>query len=361
MPHLVPQVRFCKSRDGTRIAYAVWGQGPPLIWATHWVHNLKFDRDSPVWRPWLAALSRRNSVICYDWRGCGLSDREPGDFSFERHVEDLESVVEAAKLRRFAYLGMANGAAIGMAYASKHPGRLSHLILYASWVRGRLRRKLTRDQIVEAETRLKVIGLGWSKENPAYEQFFTSLHMPDASDEQARSYNNQIRSATSPTNAVKLLSVFFQMDLSEIVPQIDCPTLVLHARNDSAISFDEGVSVAELIKDARFVPLESRNHVLLEGEPAWEQFTSEIDNFLAVPVGESAILGDMAQALTAREHQVIELIALGLDNEAISRKLGISKKTVRNQVSSVLKKVGAKNRVEAVVRARDAGLGRSKG
>jgi len=133
------------------------------------------------------------------------------------------------------------------------------------------------------------------------------------------------------------------MDLSAIVPKIDCPTLVLHARNDSAIPLDEGIAVAELIRGARFVPLESRNHILLDGEPAWQQFTNEIDNFLAVPaVGESVILGDISQALTAREYQVIELIALGLD-----RKLGISKKTVSNQVSSVLKKVGAKNRVEA--------------
>jgi pimeloyl-ACP methyl ester carboxylesterase/DNA-binding CsgD family transcriptional regulator len=360
MPHLVPQVRFCKSRDGTRIAYSIFGQGPPLIWATHWVHNLKFDRDSPVWRPWLHALSKRNTVICYDWRGCGLSDREPHDFSFDRHLEDLEAVVEAARLRRFAYLGMANGAATGMCYAARHPGQISHLILYASWVRGRLRRNVTPEQIAEAETRLKVIGLGWSRENPAYEQFFTSLHIPDASREQARAYNDQIRSATSPANAVKLLGVFFQMDLGDIIPRIDCPTLVLHARNDSAISFDEGLAVAELIPNARFVPLESRNHVLLEGESAWDEFTTEVGNFLQIADGDAAALGDLADVLTAREFQVIELIALGLDNDAIARKLGTSNKTVRNQVSAVLKKVGARNRVEAVVRARDAGLGRSK-
>jgi len=353
------QIRFCKSRDGTRIAYATCGAGPPLVWAAGWAHHLKLDWDSPVWRPWLSLLTRRHTLVRYNMRGCGLSDREQVDFSFEKFVEDLEAVIEAAGLEQFVLVGTAAASAIGMTYAVGHPERVSHLVLYASFVRNKLAGSPTPQEVEEAQARLKVMELGWPDETPAYGQFYTSLHMPDASAEQFQSFADLIRRTTSQANAVALLQVFFRIDVLEIVPKVRCPTLVFHCRGDSIIWFEQGRSVAGLIPGARFVPLESRNHVLLETEPAWQQFVEALDDFLpAAPARPAGLGGTPLDELTTREHEVLELVAQGLDNDAIGKQLHISNRTARNHVSLILSKLGVKSRAQAIVRARDAGFGR---
>jgi pimeloyl-ACP methyl ester carboxylesterase/DNA-binding CsgD family transcriptional regulator len=346
------QIRFCTSRDGTRIAYATCGAGPPLVWVPHWVHHLRFDWDSPVWRPWLAMLTRRHTVIWFDWRGCGLSDREGVEFSLERYREDLESVVAAAGVKRFAMFGMSGVAcAIAMAHTAAHPEQVGHLVLYGAFTRGRLAGMPSFQLIAESDARLKVYELGWPNDNPAYGQFFTALHMPDAAPEQFRAYNDLLRLTTVPANAVALVRSFLPADVHEIVPQVCCPTLVLHSRRDSVFQFEEGRVVASLIPGARFVPLESRNFVLLDTEPAWQQFVAAFEDFLPAPPASRL------EGLTAREYEVLELLAQGHDNGTIAGRLGISEKTVRNQVSSIFSKLGVTSRAQAVVRARDAGFG----
>ena len=353
------QIRFCRSRDGVKIAYAVSGTGPLLVWIPHWVHTLKFDMDSPVWSPWLVTLARRHTVVRYDWRGCGLSDQRGVDLSNERHVEDLEAVVAAASAEHFALIAMAFGAGTGIAYAARCPERVSQLVLYGSWSRGRLSRVSTPEQRAEARTRLKAIELGWTDQDSGYGQFYTSLHLPDASAEQRRSYNEELHSATSRENAIGLMTAFYKTDLQEIAPQVRCPTLVLHARQESTVPFDEGRAVAALIRGARFVPLESRNHLVVSTEPAWQPLVEELDAFLptpgkAPPATVELNLGD----LTPREREILEIVAEGADNRGIARRLGISEKTVRNQVSIILDKLGLDRRLQAVLRAREAGLGR---
>jgi len=356
MPHPVEQIRFCTSRDGVRIAYASCGAGPPLVFAAHWVHHLESDWDDPVWRPWLSLLARHHTLIRYDLRGCGLSDREGVEFSFEKLVEDLEAVIDAAGLGRFAYFGMAAGAAFGMSYAVRHPGRVSRLVLYGAYVRNRFTRKLTPDQVERELAELTVIERGWQDENPAYRQFFTALHIPDATPEQTRAYNDLLRMTSSPANTVALMRTFWKANVQEIVPRVRCPTLVLQPRSDSVIPFDEGRKAAALIPGARFVPLDTRNFILLEQEPEWERFAAELDDFLPP---ESADAGELVlDELTARERQVLELIAQGLDNDTIGKRLNISKRTARNNVSAILAKLEVKSRAQAIVRARDAGLGR---
>ena len=356
MSHPVQQIRFCASSDGARIAYATCGSGPALVWLQHWVHHLNFDWDSPVWRPWLALLTRRNTLFRYDYRGCGLSDRERIEFSFQRLAEDFEAVLAAARVERFALFTMGGAAgAIGMDYAIRNPERVSHLVLYAPYSRNRLAGGPTGEQVEEAHARLKVMELGWPNENPAYGQFFTSLHMPDATAEQFSSYNELLRRTTSPANAIALLRAFFLTDARRIVPKVRCPTLVLHARGDSVIPFDEGRTVAALIPGAQFVPLESRNHILLASEPSWQRFVAALDDFLPIqPLVAGAVLDD----LTAREREVLDILAQGLDNGEIAARLKISDKTVRNHVSTIFNKLGVTSRAQAVALARDAGLGR---
>jgi pimeloyl-ACP methyl ester carboxylesterase/DNA-binding CsgD family transcriptional regulator len=351
------QIRFCTSRDGTRIAYGVSGDGPPLVWSSPWVHHIKSDWDSPVWRPWLRKLTQGHTLIRYDWRGCGLSDHDQIQFSFEKNIEDLSAVIEATGFDTFACLGNVGGGIISLAYAVRNPRRVTHLILNGCSMRGRLARANSREQIEEAQTRLKVFEIGWNSETPAFAYFITALHLPEGTAEEIRSYNELIRQVTTPANLNGLLRSFWEADVRDIVQEVRCPTLVLHSRHDALIPFEEGRLLASQISGARFVPLDSRHNVLLEHEPAWHQFAAALDDFLP---GVSATLaeGVFIDALTARENEVLELVAQGVGNEAIARKLGTRGKTVRNQVSTIFSKLGVTSRAQAIVRARDAGFGR---
>ncbi|HZM44380.1 MAG TPA: alpha/beta fold hydrolase [Burkholderiales bacterium] len=351
------QIRFCTSRDGTRIAYATCGTGPPLLWAASWFHHLELDWVSPIWRPWISLLSQRHTLVRYDWRGCGLSDRDQVEFSFDKFVEDLEAVIGAARLEQFVLFGIAAGAAAGMAYAVRYPKRISRLVLYASYARNRLAGNPTPQDVEESQARLKVIELGWPNDTRAYGQFFTALHLPDASTEQSQSFSNLVRQTTSLANNDAMRRTFSRIDVQDIVPKVRCPTLVLHSRGNSVIPFESGRSLAGLIPGARFVPLDSNNHVLLDTEPAWQQLVEALDDFLPAPAGTGDPLLD---ALTAREREVLELVAQGLDNGTIGEQLHISERTARNHVSAILAKLGINTRAQAIVRARDAGFGREK-
>jgi DNA-binding NarL/FixJ family response regulator len=346
------EIRFCKSRDGTRIAYAVSGEGPVLVWAQHWVHHLEHDAAHPVWRHWIEFLQARNTLVRFDWRGCGLSDRAPRDFGFERLAEDFEAVAAAAGAGPVALFGMAGaGGAVAMRYAARHPERVARLALHNCHRRGRLAGEVSADEAQEAEARLKVIELGWRKDTPAYEQFFTALHMPDAPAAHMRSYEELLRKSASAASVVALLRTFWHADVSGIVAQVACPALVSHVRGDCVIPFEEGRSVAAAIRAARFVPLESRNHLLLPDEPAWSELTGAMERFLAADAEPAARI----EALTGREREVLELLAQGLPNKAIGARLGISEATARNHVSAILAKMGVKSRAEAIVRARHSG------
>jgi pimeloyl-ACP methyl ester carboxylesterase len=355
MPELKQAIRFCTSRDGTRIAYATMGKGPPLVWGPHFLTHLEFDLRSPVWRPWLVELTRHNTFVRYDGRGCGLSDRDVTDFSFEASIADLEAVADTARLDRFALLGASQGSAAAIAYAARHPERVTQLVIYGGYARGPMKRNPSPEQVRAARAALELVELGWGLENPAYRQMFTSIFIPDATPEQAAWFNEQERTCTTPAIAARLIASFGAIDVTDLAPRVQCPTLVLHVRNDSRVPFDEGRMVAGLIPGARFVPLEGRNHVLLEGEPAFAQFFAQIHEFL-----RSGSAGAASEAafpdLTSREREILELVAHGLDNLQIAARLGLSGKTVRNNITPILDKLGVESRAQAIVRAREAGF-----
>jgi pimeloyl-ACP methyl ester carboxylesterase/DNA-binding CsgD family transcriptional regulator len=355
MPELKQTIRFCRSSDGARIAYATMGSGPPLVRAAHFLTHLEFELRTPVWRPWLAEYSRSHTLVRYDQRGCGLSDREAADLSLEAMVADLEAVVDAAGLDRFPLVGASQGAAIAIAYAARHPGRVSRLVSHGGYARGPLKRNPTPEQLAEAKVLVDLVRLGWGRENPAYRQVFTSLMIPDSTPEEAASFNELERTSTSPECAARLLAAFGPIDVTPLAPLVRCPTLVTHVRADARIPFEEGRLVASLIPGARFVPLDGRNHVLLEREPAFRQFFTELHAFLAV--GEAPDRRSVAfPDLTPREREILELIAHGLDNEAIGARLALSEKTVRNNVTRIFDKLGVPTRAQAIVRAREAGF-----
>ena len=355
------QIRFCTSRDGVRIAYAVCGNGPPLVWSPHWMRHLKYDWVGPLWRPWLELLTRHHTVIRYDWRGCGLSDREGVALHPHSHYEDLEAVIAAAGFERFSLFGMGHGTRIGMAYAARFPTRVSRLVLSGASTCGRVARGQTPEEAAEEEIRLNAMALSWQTDTPAYARFFTTFHFPDANADQYRAHNELLRLATSPANAVAMMKSFHRADVRDSIANVRCPTLVMHSRDESIIPFDWGREVAAQIPDARFVPLESRNHVLLPHEPAWPQMVEAIDEFLLAR-SDASIAAPMAlDKLTQREDEVLELVAKGLDNSTIGKRLGISERTARNHVSTILSKLGVNSRAQAIVRAREAGFGQKSG
>ena len=270
------EVHFCTASDGVRIAYAVAGQGPPLVKAANWLNHLEYDWQSPIWSELLHELAASHWLVRYDERGNGLSDWDVDDISFEAFVRDLESVVDAAGLDRFALFGMSQGCAVSIVYAIRHPERISHLVLYGGFARGRARRDPEH-----ARTLLSLVKQGWGQENPAFRQFFTSLFFPEGTPEQMQWFNDLQRITTSPENAVRIMQATGELDISDLLPQVRVPTLVLHCRNDAAVVLDEGRRLAAGIPGAKFVALESRNHLVLESEPAWEKFIGEIKTFLA--------------------------------------------------------------------------------
>ncbi len=358
-PHAHP-IRFCKTVDGVRIAYAAGGIGLPIVKTPNWLNHLELDMKSPVWQPWIEQMSNRYCMIRYDARGCGLSDRDTPLGSFATNRVDLEAVVDAMKLKRFALFGASQGAAIAMDYAARHPDRVSHLILYGSYLRGALRRDTTQQAVEEAKTLLKLVELGWGQENSAFRQVFATQFIPDSTLAQLHAFDEIQRQTASPDAAARLLSSFYEIDVSTLARDIVCPTLVLHSRDDARVPFEEGRQVANAIQGAEFVSLQSRNHILLEHQPAWRQFFNEIAGFLQRHEGASPQGLPGLNELTERERSVLDSIASGLSNAKIATSLCISPKTVRNHINHIFSKLGVQDRAQAIVLAREAGLGLRK-
>ncbi len=313
-----------------------------------------------MWRSWLELLTKHHTVIQFDWRGCGLSDREGVDFAAERYVEDFEAVVEAAKLDRFPIVGISNGGIFGVVYAARHPDRVTRMFLNGIQARGRLGASPTSEEVDALEARLKIIELGWSEKNPPHEQFVIGHHLIVATPDQRRAHQEILRQSSTADTARKLLPTFARADLRDTLPQIRCPTVVLHSRFDPLLPFDDARDAAALIPNARFVSLESSNHLLLDNEPAWPMMTVLLDEFLRPSVSEESTASNVLfHDLTPREHQVLELVARGFDNELIANRLRISEKTVRNQISIIFGKSGLNSRAETIVRAREVGFGQS--
>ncbi len=273
------RVRFCTSKDGTRLALATTGEGFPLVRAGHWLTHLEHDWHSPVWRPFLDELGRGFRVSRYDQRGNGLSDWSATDFSLERFVEDLEAVIEAAGLETFALYGTSQGAPISIAYAVRNPERVSHLILHGGYVRGRLVRGSVEER-EQGEALLTLIRHGWGKQGSPFLKAFSSMYIPDGTTEQIDSLVELQRQTTTPENAANIRAAVDSFDVAGHLESVAVPTLVVHARNDGVHPLDEGRRLAAGIGNSEFLMLESANHTILEHEPAWDVLFSGIRSFV---------------------------------------------------------------------------------
>jgi pimeloyl-ACP methyl ester carboxylesterase/DNA-binding CsgD family transcriptional regulator len=280
-PKARQRVHFTTSFDGTRIAYAISGEGPPLVKVATFMSHLEYDWESPIWQHWLEEFTHDHTLIRYDERGNGLSDWDVEDLSFEAWVRDLEAVVEAAGLQKFALFANSQAGTVAVDYAVRHPEKVSHLILYGAYARGWLNRDLTDEQIEEEKLIINLMRVGWGRENPAFRQVFATQLRPDATTEELRAFDVQMRISTSAENAARLESEMHYTDVRELAPLVTVPTLVIHPRDDAAVPFEEGRLLASLIPNAQFVTLESNNHLLTEHELAWSKFVSVFRDFLS--------------------------------------------------------------------------------
>ena len=273
------EIRFCMAPDGVQIAYATVGQGPPLVKAPNWMNHLEYDWQSPIWRHLLQELAKDHTLVRFDQRANGLSDWDVEEISFEAFVRDLETVVDALGLERFPLLGISQGCAISIAYAIRHPERVSHLVLYGGFARGPLKRGAQRDK-AQAEAMITLIRHGWGQDNPAFRQLFTSSFIPGATKEQMEWFNELQRVSISPENAARIRETTSNIEVTDLLANVTIPTLVLHCRDDGIVPFDEGRRMAAMIPGARFVSLDGQNHLMLEHEPAWSRFLVEVRKFL---------------------------------------------------------------------------------
>ncbi len=278
---LQQKVDYCKSPDGVRIAYAKTGSGPPIVKAANWLNHLELDWESPIWGDTFQALSHDNALIRYDERGNGMSDWDVTDISFDAFVQDLETVVDHLGLGRFPVLGMSQGCAVSIAYAIRHPERVSALILIGGYAAG-WRIGMSDSEIEEREAVLTLTRHGWGTSNPAYRQIFSQTFMPNADAQRLAWFNEFQRRTTSAENAVRFQEAFGDIDVRDLLHKVRAPTLVLHAKDDQRIPLHHGQELADRIPNARMVPLESCNHIILGDEPAWNVLMREVRDFLAL-------------------------------------------------------------------------------
>lgn len=346
-------IRYVTASDGARLAWAESGQGATIVKAANWLAHLEYEWENPIWQHWLQFFSAQGRFVRYDERGCGMSEWRDTNLTLERWVEDLGAVIEAARPEGpVTLLGISQGGTTCIGYTLRHPERVARLILYGAYARGAYRRDAPA---AEAAFRamLDLTRVAWGTDNPTFRQIFTSRFIPGGSPEQLQWFNDLCLKTTPGELVATILGARALLDVQASLGDVHVPTLVLHARGDQIAPVAEGRILASGIPGAEFVELDSRNHILLEHEAAWERFQDAVGAFL---FPERASADGAFSALSTRERDVLALIAEGLSNINIADRLQISEKTVRNYTSSLFDKLGVRSRAQAIVFARDRGF-----
>ena len=278
------QVTFCTTADQVHLAVASMGDGPVLVKAPNWLNHVEYDLVSPAWAPTFIRLARNFRFVRYDARGNGLSDWDIGENTFETSVDDLEAVIDGLALEKVSLLGLSQGAAFAIAYAARHPTRVTSLLLHGCYARGPHRRNSDLER-KKSEMVNALITTGWGSDSPVYNNALASFFIPSAAPDQIRSFALLQRVSASAANVLRSRAMLDEIDITRLLPTISVPTLITHSRRDQIVPIEEGRLVAAAIPGARFVSLESDNHVLMPGEPAWDRWMSLVENFSRDSVG----------------------------------------------------------------------------
>lgn len=354
------EISYCTSSDGTQIAYALSGEGSPLVRVANWLTHLEMDWKSSICSHWMRELSKDNTLIRYDLRGSGLSERNTDDLSMEAWIRDLEAIIDDLQLEQFDLLGLCQGGAIAMAYAARHPEKINHLILFGGYSKGALTSGMPEEQKRKAEVLGGMIEVGWGQDDVTFRRIFADLLMPDASDESRNWLAELQRVSVTPEMAARLWRAFHTIDVSYCLQKITSPTLIFHVTGDRMIPYKMGEQIAKEIPSARFVPLPGNNHILLSSDPAWQRFLAEFRTFTGTSgnVSSGCDIFHLFPELTNRECEVLRLLAKGLSNDQIAESLFISSKTVRNHLYNIFCKLQINSRAQAIVLAREAEIER---
>jgi pimeloyl-ACP methyl ester carboxylesterase/DNA-binding CsgD family transcriptional regulator len=342
-------IRFATTEDNVRLAWSVSGEGPPLVKAANWLTHLEYDRQSVVWGHWQKFLEQHFSYYRYDERAIGMSQHHVEDLSSANWAPDLECVINAAKPEKpFVLLGISQGCGPALTYAAKHPENVSKLIIYGGYLQGWALRNPEEARRREAVREL--VELGWGTPNPVFRRLYTSMFMPEGTEQQLAWFDEMCAKSTTPELAARLMGEQGYADFSDLPERVEVPTLVVHSRDDSVVPYSQGVEIASRIRDAEFVELDSRNHILLDSDSAWESFGKIILDFTGqTSAAENAVFA----SLSDRERGVLGQITAGYSNTEISNRLFISEKTVKNHITNIFEKLGVSNRSQAIVKARD--------
>lgn len=352
---LRPDIRFCTAADGARLAVGTYGSGPPLVRAGTWLTHVEYDATSLLSAHWCEELARRHRYVAYDGRGCGLSDRAVRDLSLDVFVSDLEAVVDRLGLDRFPLLGMSMGAPVAVAYAAKHPERVSRLVLHGGFHRSYLSSPNPDPRVLEeADVLFKSARLGWGTGSLPLRQIFVAKFMGQSTEAQRQAFEERQRVTSTADVAEQYLRAMFVLDVKALAPRVSCPTIAFHSRGDQLVSLEQGRALAALIPGARFVPLESKNHVPFREEPAWQALVAALRPFLDEDGGVST--PSPAKALTARQLVVLRGVARGLTDKEIAGELSLSPRTVEMHVGRALAALDCPNRAAAVREAVALGL-----
>lgn len=348
-------IRYLTTSDGVQMAWSAAGTGPTMVRAANWLTHLQYDMESPVWRHWVRFFSRHFRFVRYDERGCGMTQWKVHDVSLPRWLADLEHVIDAAVPDTpLALLGISQGAATSIAYAVRHPQRVSHLVLYGGFSRGS-RRRGDPDSVRLFDAIVELVRYGWGRDDATFRQVFTTRFVPDATPEQLGWLNELCRRTTSAEVAAHLLLARANLDVRDLLAQVRVPTLVVHAARDEAVPLECARELAAGIPGAEFVQLDSRNHILLEHEPAWQRFKDVMLEFTGCAAGAGGE-DQRFELLSPREREVLTALASGRSNAQIASGLHISDKTVRNMLTRIFGKLGVHSRTQAIVLARDQGF-----
>jgi pimeloyl-ACP methyl ester carboxylesterase len=351
------RIAFARSKDKTTIAYALSGEGPPLVRAGTWLTHVHHDWENPILAHWLHFMSARHTLVRYDPRGCGLSQTDVGTIMFDDWVADLEAVVDRLELQTFPLFGMSQGAAVAAEYAIRHPERVSQLTLYAPLVTGWGGRTDPASQKWQAMQQLVLAG--WGDENMAFPAMFAHLFLPESSPQLRHWYAELQRKSASKEVASRFMSVLGELNMFRRLKNIRVPTLVIQIAHDHVVDPRSAPGIASEIAGSQFVSIDSRNHILLEDEPGWQEFKSVFARHVpgaTAPPRRDAAARERIEQLSQREQRILGEIAKGLNNREIATGLFISEKTVRNHITSIFDKLGVSSRAQAIVMAKEAGL-----
>lgn len=274
-------IRYTTSRDGTGIAYAVAGEGPPLLRGSHWLSHLEHDWTSPVWRPMLERFSRGRRLVRYDQRGTGLSDRRLGSPDVENFADDLEAVADAAGLERFPILAASQSVPVAIAFAARRPERVSRLVLFNGFAQG----STALGEPERTEAMVAMIESGWGVPGSAFMKAFATLFMPGGTQEELASLVEMQALSASPGTAGQLRRAIGAMDVRDLLPRVSAPTLVLHCTGDSIQPLSQGQTLARGLPNAELRLFDSINHIGVPSDPAFAQISAEIERFLDLDAG----------------------------------------------------------------------------